>query len=96
MGRDAPARAEGRPRYAKVLVHPVAPVLNETRGMVVKYNAVLRRLVDKCPALTWLDFFDGFLDGDKLKPEYGLDGTHLHPRYLEELLAPRLGEAIDF
>ena len=34
------------------------------------------------------------LDGDKLKPEYGLDGTHLHPRYLEELLAPRLGEAI--
>jgi len=41
-----------------------------------------------------LDFFDGLLEGlleeDELKASYALDGTHLDPRYLQELLAPKL------
>jgi lysophospholipase L1-like esterase len=71
-------------------------VLDETRGMVLKYNDTLRRLVDNCSELTWVDCFDGFLDGSgKLDKRWRLDGTHLHPRYLDELLAPALG-ALDF
>ena len=46
----------------RALVHPVPPVLDETRGMVLKYNATLRRLVDERSKLTWVDCFDGFLD----------------------------------
>ena len=81
----------------QVLVHPVPPVLDETRGMVLKYNETLRRLVDACKELTWVDCFDGFLDpaSGKLDARWRLDGTHLHPRYLDEVLAPALG-ALDF
>ena len=79
--------------YAKGLVHPVPPVLDETRDMVKKYNAVLRALVEASD-LVWLDFFDGFLDEAGLKPGYCLDGTHLHPTYLDDLLAPALADAL--
>ena len=62
----------------------------------MKYNATLRRLVDASAELTWVDCFDGFLDGSgKLDARWRLDGTHLHPRYLDELLAPALGK-LDF
>ncbi len=82
-----------RQKKWKVLVHPVPPVLDETRGMVLKYNATLRSLVDACKELTWVDCFDGFLDASgKLDQRWRLDGTHLHPRYLDELLAPALGK----
>jgi hypothetical protein len=92
---DVASRLARHKRW-KVLVHPVPPVLDETRAMVLKYNATLRGLVDECSELTWVDCFDGFLDGSgKLDARWRLDGTHLHPRYLDELLAPALG-ALDF
>jgi len=85
-----------RHKQWNVLVHPVPPVLDETRGMVLKYNDTLRRLVDASSELTWVDCFDGFLDASgKLDQRWRLDGTHLHPRYLDELLAPALGK-LDF
>jgi tetratricopeptide (TPR) repeat protein len=86
-----------RHKQWRALVHPVPPVLDETRGMVLKYNATLRRLVDASSELTWVDCFDGFLDpaSGKLDDRWRLDGTHLHPRYLDELLAPALGK-LDF
>ena len=87
---DTAAALCAEKKYARGLVHPVPPVLDETRGMVTQYNAILKDLVDANEFLTYLDFFDDFLDKDKLKPEYALDGTHLHPRYLDDLLAPAL------
>jgi tetratricopeptide (TPR) repeat protein len=87
---DVAARLARHKRW-KVLVHPVPPVLDETRKMVLKYNATLRRLVDASSDLTWVDCFDGFLDAaGALDERWKLDGTHLHPRYLDELLAPAL------
>ena len=93
---DVASRLARHKRW-KVLVHPVPPVLDETRGMVLKYNDTLRRLVDASSELTWVDCFDGFLDpaSGKLDARWRLDGTHLHPRYLDELLAPALGK-LDF
>ena len=40
--------------------------------------------------LAWSHHVCFMFDKDKLKPEYALDGTHLHPRYLDDLLAPAL------
>mmetsp|Transcript_7263 Transcript_7263/g.25968 ORF Transcript_7263/g.25968 Transcript_7263/m.25968 type:complete len:118 (-) Transcript_7263:124-477(-) len=91
----AAALATKRARnLAHAIVHPIVPVLKETRAVVRKYNARLRQRVLQEPELRWLDFFDGLLEGlleeDELKASYALDGTHLDPRYLQELLAPKL------
>ena len=79
-------------RQYKAYVHPIPSVLNETRSIVKKYNARLHRLVDASPHLTWLDFFDPLLtpDHNLLLPKYRLDGTHLHPSYLDDLLRDAL------
>ncbi|KAJ8600417.1 hypothetical protein CTAYLR_001466 [Chrysophaeum taylorii] len=79
-------------QFRKALVHPVPPVLDETRPIVRAYNSRLKHHVDNTPELTWLDFFDGFLTPDHrtLRADYKLDGTHLHPRYLDDLLIPAL------
>ena len=78
-------------------VHPIIPVLNETRHIVRAYNAQLEAAVKAAaPRLAWLDgVFDELLtaDGEHLRPEYALDGTHLHPRYLETLVGPSLDAA---
>jgi len=68
-----------------VYVHPIVPVLNETRAMVKIYNRIFHRKVQKVPNLKWLDFFGQMLTpaGDALRPEYALDGTHLSPAYLK-------------
>ena len=54
-------------------VHPIIPVLNETRKIVRLYNTHLREAVSRrFPKLVWLDhLFDGLLtsDGDSLRPE---------------------------
>ena len=73
----------------QVLVHPVPPVLNETRHIVKLFNAQLRAKVQKEPTLTWLDFFDGLLsaDGERLADGLSLDGTHMHPDYVRLLEA---------
>ena len=81
-------------RYGfEVLVHPIVPVLNETRKMVRLYNRIFHAKV-KASALPlkWLDFFDQMLtpDAASLRPELALDGTHLSPAYL-----PLLEAALD-
>ncbi|KAK1931054.1 hypothetical protein P3T76_013243 [Phytophthora citrophthora] len=70
-----------------VYIHPVVPVLDETRLLVIQYNKLFRERVDKSPICRWLDFFDELICGSppKLRPDFKLDGTHLHPSYLVNL-----------
>ncbi|CAM9698760.1 unnamed protein product [Ectocarpus sp. 13 AM-2016] len=70
------AEALSRERGLRIFVHPVIPVLDETRGMVKTYNRVFRRMVDKSKHLHWLDFFEQLLDdtGSSLRPNFRLDG----------------------
>ena len=46
----------------KVAIHPIVPVLDETRDIVKRYNAAFRRCVERSSFATWLDFFDQLLD----------------------------------
>ncbi|DBA03701.1 TPA: hypothetical protein N0F65_004118 [Lagenidium giganteum] len=68
----------------EVFIHPVVPVLNETRHLVIQYNRMFKKQVDKSKLCTWLDFFDKLIvdSPEKLRPDLALDGTHLHPKYL--------------
>jgi len=73
----------------RIFVHPVNPVIKETRYIVKIFNRVLKKQVQKYAKnlqgkLVWLDFFSELLtsDGSTLKEEYNLDGTHIHPCYL--------------
>jgi len=70
-------------RKIKALVHPVPPVLNETRHIVTLFNRHLRDAVNREKSLHMLDFFEQLLtpDGAALKEELKLDGTHMHPDY---------------
>lgn len=67
--------------YTAAFVHPIPPVLDETRCIVRAYNARLRYHVDQTPELRWLDFFEGLLSPDlsSLNPKYALDGTYSPP-----------------
>eukprot|EP00029_Vermamoeba_vermiformis_P011686 TRINITY_DN649_c0_g1_i3.p1 TRINITY_DN649_c0_g1~~TRINITY_DN649_c0_g1_i3.p1 ORF type:complete len:900 (+),score=214.98 TRINITY_DN649_c0_g1_i3:369-2702(+) len=67
-----------------IYIHPVAPVIDVTRPIVVTYNKILKEHVQKAPEFKWLDFFDDLVTDNqtKLNSLYDLDGTHLHPRYL--------------
>ncbi|CAM9765382.1 unnamed protein product [Laminaria digitata] len=87
------AETLAKERGLRVYVHPVVPVLAETRRMVKLYNRVFRRMVEKSKHLHWLDFFDQMLDptGNELRPEFRLDGTHLAPGYIG-LLEKALGD----
>jgi len=78
-------------RKFKVLVHPVPPVLNETRHIVKPFNAQLVAAVKKEPSLHMLDFFSSLLtpDGTSLADGLKLDGTHMHPDYTK-LMQPEL------
>ncbi|KAH3732418.1 E3 ubiquitin-protein ligase [Pelomyxa schiedti] len=100
-----------------IYVHPVSPVLNETRKIVIAFNGILKQRVHEVAAtipshkLVWLDFFEQMLDPDTeasasasadstksaafrsgfvLKPQFKLDGTHLNPAYVDNLLSPAL------
>jgi len=74
-------------RQFKIYIHPVVPVLNETRYIVKMFNEILKQNVEKHTKLHWLNFFDELLsnNGSNLKPEFELDGTHLHPKYVSLL-----------
>jgi lysophospholipase L1-like esterase len=77
-------------RRFRIMVHPVPPVLNETRAVVVQFNAALQRAVEAAaPTLAWLDFFGALLapSGEALAEGMALDGTHLSPDYLRHLEA---------
>ena len=77
----------------KLLVHPVPPVLNETRHIVTIFNRQLVKAVAAEPSLTMLDFFDALLTPENtLKEELKLDGTHMHPRYVAAHMEPALAK----
>ena len=48
--------------------------------------------MEGCPSVAWLGFEHELLteDGTQLKPQYALDGIHMHPDYLT-LLEAALG-----
>mmetsp|Transcript_86982 Transcript_86982/g.130416 ORF Transcript_86982/g.130416 Transcript_86982/m.130416 type:complete len:837 (-) Transcript_86982:22-2532(-) len=73
----------------QIFVHPVIPVLDETRNMVKQFNEVLERRVNQTNDFHWLDFFNSLLteDGANLCPDFALDGTHMNPSYLKLLEA---------
>ena len=65
-------------------IHPVVPVLNETRPIVTKFNRILKQKCLSNSRFIWMEFFEKLLDETQtqLKPKYELDGTHLHPSYV--------------
>jgi hypothetical protein len=70
----------------KVYIHPIIPVLNETRSIVTVYNALYHHRITspdmRALGIEWLDFFDDLLTPQGLlRPDFELDATHLHPRY---------------
>jgi tetratricopeptide (TPR) repeat protein len=80
-------------------IHPVNPVLNETRSIVMKFNAYLEASVRNNGAMKWLDFVEHLLsitneESVVLNPKYALDGTHLHPSYAKDLLEPAINFAL--
>ena len=77
-------KAIAQSRKIKPLVHPVPPVLNETRHIVSLFNRHLREAVRKEKSLVMLDFFDKLMtpNGDGLAQGLKLDGTHMHPDYV--------------
>ncbi|XP_077987691.1 uncharacterized protein LOC144442265 isoform X2 [Glandiceps talaboti] len=68
----------------RIFVHPVNPVLDMTRTMVMRFNLALEEAVRSMPGLSWLDFVGELVSHDRkdLDPQYYLDQTHLHPSYL--------------
>ncbi|XP_065840747.1 uncharacterized protein [Oscarella lobularis] len=74
-------------RNFEVYVHPVPPVLNETRRIVLDFNKMLRERLARSKTLTYLDFGEELVteDGKELRKQYDFDGTHLNPVYLRLL-----------
>ena len=76
-------------KLGKVYIHPVPPVLDATRPMVLKFNSILRKEVEKRTngELLWLDFEHDLIEMTgqgklSLKKSFILDGTHMSPNYL--------------
>ncbi|CAK9882664.1 unnamed protein product [Sphagnum jensenii] len=77
----------------EIFVHPVSPVLSETRAVVHIFNHVLQTRLHEAQQtspcgkqLHWLDFFPDLLTPDgELRDEFKLDGTHLNPNYVTPL-----------
>jgi len=87
-------------------IHPVLPMLNETRQLVLAYNSIYREAIDKLSSskIAWLDFFEDLLivgsegsaDDVKLRPGLAMDGTHISPAYcqlMEREINARLSSA---
>jgi hypothetical protein len=78
-------------RNLTVFVHPIAPVLDETRTIVMEFNYLCKLKIKKLNhhSIRWLDFDDQLVSADKpilqLKEKYVFDGAHLHPDYLKVL-----------
>ncbi|XP_045203567.2 uncharacterized protein LOC123556712 [Mercenaria mercenaria] len=73
----------------KIFIHPVLPVLDVTRPIVLQFNRILATMLLREPTIHWLNFVNELLTGPEeekmLKEEFRLDGTHLHPRYVSVL-----------
>ncbi|KAJ3433220.1 hypothetical protein M0812_22173 [Anaeramoeba flamelloides] len=71
-----------------IYIHPIIPVLNETRNTVKMFNVLLKerilKMKKKYSNIHWMDFFEDLLEktGNFLNPNYKFDGTHLHPSYV--------------
>jgi hypothetical protein len=68
-----------------IFIHPVVPVLNETRQVVLKFNEILQfKISNEKKSFHWLDFLPDLLTNNlqDLNSSYELDGTHLNPSYL--------------
>lgn len=82
----------------KIFIHPVVPVLDVTRPIVLQFNRILATKLLTEPTIHWLNFVKELLigpaEGEVLKEEFRLDGTHLHPRYVS-LLADSLSHYPD-
>jgi len=75
-----------RKRHWNIFVHPIVPVLNETRHIVKVFNKVLKAKLEKVSSLHYLDFFEKLLDENgALCKKFELDGTHMNPSYLNIL-----------
>ena len=82
-----------RTRGFNVYVHPVPPVLDPTRSMVMRFNVFLQEEVKKTEGiLKWLDFAQDLVQVDPKVPSklllregLALDGTHMSPAYLPYL-----------
>eukprot|EP01112_Ceratiomyxa_fruticulosa_P020635 TRINITY_DN7095_c0_g2_i1.p1 TRINITY_DN7095_c0_g2~~TRINITY_DN7095_c0_g2_i1.p1 ORF type:complete len:746 (-),score=166.86 TRINITY_DN7095_c0_g2_i1:30-2267(-) len=74
-------------RKFAAFIHPVVPVLNETRHIVKLFNRLLRSKVERVKEIKGVDFFDKLLTPDQgaLKSCYYLDGTLLKQKNLEVL-----------
>ena len=78
-----------------IFVHPILPILKETRSVMVQFNEKLKAVVEKCSGLHWLQLLDVLLVNERSEfhNEYELDGTHVHPKYVS-LLAKALRESL--
>ncbi|KAK5575602.1 hypothetical protein RB653_006735 [Dictyostelium firmibasis] len=69
----------------KIFIHPVVPVLNETRHIVKEFNKIFEKKIRACKEFVWLDFFSNLLnpqDENAFNTQYALDGTHMNPSYV--------------
>lgn len=85
-------------RGLRLLVHPAAPVLNETREIVHLFDNLLREelLPLQSDTLRFLDIADKLVNDSwtALHEKYALDGTHLRANYVPEVLEPAVSEAL--
>lgn len=74
-------------QFNTILCHAPPPALGPTRSIVVELNSKLVKMFSRyADSFTYLDL-PKLLSVDKstLMPMFALDGTHLHPRYIELL-----------
>ena len=72
----------------RLYVHPIPPVLDATRSMVLTFNRILRQAVEKTKGtLLWLNFEEELVETTAvgkiaLRKSLELDGTHMSPVYV--------------
>lgn len=76
-------RLQGQHQW-KIFFHPVLPVLDITRPIVLQFNRILATRLLTEPSFHWLNFIKALLsEGEEtLKEEFRFDGTHVHPKYV--------------
>lgn len=94
MYLEAVAKLTQPPKSCEVLVHPVPPVLPLTRHLVGIFNAALKEAVAKAgnAKIRWLEFGTALCSEQGLRSQFMLDGTHLAPRYVDDVLNAALAE----
>uniref|UniRef100_A0A7S3LJY0 Uncharacterized protein n=1 Tax=Aplanochytrium stocchinoi TaxID=215587 RepID=A0A7S3LJY0_9STRA len=72
-------------RKFHIYVHPVLPVLDVTRQIVLRFNKILKKRVeeDNTKMIKWINLNILEDDEERVKIEYQLDGTHVNPAYFD-------------